>query len=88
MSGHLDIIGLNEYYGWYNPDFDELVMLGKLDYVKGISPWILYDFRAVRRMNRFQNGWNRKGLIAQDKRTKKQAFAVLRDFYRAVAQNT
>ena len=49
----------------------------KLDYIKGISPWILYDFRASRRFNRFQRGFNRKGLIASDKKTRKLAFYIL-----------
>lgn len=24
LAGHLDLIGINEYYGWYNPDFGQL----------------------------------------------------------------
>ncbi len=125
----LDIIGLNEYYGWYRTDFYELVSLGenskpakpviiselgagakaghhgtihekfteeymenlyklqietikKLDYVKGMTPWILYDFTCPRRQNQFQKGYNRKGLIAEDKKTKKKAFFVLQKFYK------
>jgi beta-glucuronidase len=124
----LDIIGLNEYYGWYKTRFDDLIDLGenskpekpvlitefgagakaghhgsksekfteeyaefvykkqiatisKLNYVKGMSPWILYDFTCPRRNNRYQNGYNRKGLIAEDKKTKKLPFYVLKDFY-------
>jgi beta-glucuronidase len=50
-----------------------------------MSPWILYDFRASRRYNRFQRGYNRKGLIAQDKQTKKLAFYVLQKFYQQKA---
>lgn len=132
LADELDVIGLNEYYGWYNPNYEELVQLGEnsnpdkpviitetgagalagqhgsrsdrfteeymedvyrhqvaiirtLDYIKGMSPWILYDFRASRRYNRFQQGWNRKGLIAADKQTKKLAFAVLQAFYQEKA---
>ena len=127
----LDVIGLNEYYGWYDPDYEELARIGRnsqpdkpvvisetgadalaghhgkgelfteeymaevyrnqiailsrLDYVKGISPWILYDFRSPRRQNRYQQGFNRKGLIAADKRTKKAAFQVLQAFYKEKA---
>jgi len=128
----LDVIGLNEYYGWYEPNYKELVKLGKnsqpqkpviitetgagalaghhgtttdmfteeymehvykrqievirtLDYVQGMSPWILYDFRTPRRCNRFQQGFNRKGLIAEDKRTKKKAFYGLQEFYQEKA---
>ena len=64
---------------------NQIAILSRLDYVKGISPWILYDFRSPRRQNRYQQGFNRKGLIAADKRTKKAAFQVLQAFYRAKA---
>ena len=53
----------------------------QLDYVKGITPWILYDFRTPRRVNRYQQGFNRKGLIASDKKTRKPAFYILQQFY-------
>ena len=60
--------------------------LGRLDYIRDMSPWILYDFRAEKRMNRYQKGWNRKGLIAQDKATKKDAFAALAGNYLRLAE--
>lgn len=129
LTAFLDVIGLNEYYGWYKTRFEELDVLGKnsnpdkpviitefgagakaghhgtisekfteeymehiyekqirtiknLDYVKGLTPWILYDFTCPRRQNKYQNGYNRKGLIAEDKKTKKKAFFVLQRFYR------
>ena len=127
LAGALDIIGINEYYGWYDENFDELAIIGRnsapdrpvvisetgadgdhekgperglfstayqsevyekqiatlsdLDYIKGISPWILYDFRVERRQNVFQRGWNRKGLIAADKQTRKPAFGLLAAHY-------
>jgi len=124
----LDIIGVNEYYGWYDRDFEklprllenskpskpvvvcefgadaragfrgsieelfseemqahiygqQLAAIGACPYVKGLSPWILYDFRSPRRMNRYQEGFNRKGLMDADRVTAKKAFGVLRDFY-------
>ena len=130
LADELDIIGINEYYGWYDPDFGKLPRIlansdpskpvivcefggdarsgqrGTVDelftedkqarlyerqievirncpYIKGISPWILYDFRCPRRLNRYQEGFNRKGLIDADRRTKKLAFAVLAEFYTA-----
>jgi beta-glucuronidase len=132
LTQYLDVIGLNEYYGWYKPNFEELEVLGrnsnpdkpvvisefgagakaghhgsvsekfteeymenvyekqirtikKLDYVKGLTPWILYDFTCPRRQNRYQNGYNRKGLIAEDKETKKKAFFTLQSFYRGMS---
>lgn len=128
LARHIDVIGLNEYYGWYEENFDELGEIGRnsapdrpvvisetgadgdgtdqgpkrglfslayqdevyakqietlrgLDYVKGMSPWILYDFRVERRQGIFQRGWNRKGLIAADKATKKPAFHRLAAYY-------
>jgi len=124
----LDIIGVNEYYGWYDPDFgklprilensnpskpvvlcefgggarvgqrgsaDELftedmqrhiyerqvAVIGACGYIKGTTPWILYDFRCPRRLNRFQENFNRKGLLDCDRVTKKLAFKVMADFY-------
>jgi len=129
LAPFLDVIGLNEYYGWYEPDFDnvrevvansspdrpviisefgagakagnhgpadqlfteeymehvyqqQIEVIRDLEYVSGMTPWILYDFTCPRRKNRFQRGYNRKGLIAEDKTTKKKAFFTLQAFYR------
>jgi beta-glucuronidase len=129
LAASLDVIGVNEYYGWYDPDFDKLpkilansdpgkpvlicefgggARLGqrgtaddlftedkqkalyekqvetfkKCAYIAGTTPWILYDFRCPRRLNRYQEGFNRKGLIDQDRKTKKAAFEVMRNFYK------
>jgi beta-glucuronidase len=130
---HLDIIGINEYFGWYDPDFskfpellensspdkpviitefgggalsghhgseDELFTeenqraiyrkqveaIRKIPYIAGTTPWILYDFRTPKRTNRFQRGYNRKGLLSPDKRHKKLAFFVMQEFYRELAE--
>lgn len=128
LAEHLDIIGLNEYYGWYEENFDDLIVLGensspskpvvitetgaegvigdnaptsgpfsenymaevyrkqteylpKLNYIRGFTPWLLYDYRTERRQNPYQKGFNCKGLITADKVTRKKAFYILRDFY-------
>jgi beta-glucuronidase len=135
LAEKLDIIGLNEYFGWYDPDYDKLPALFRnsnpdrpvfitefgggalaghrgsinefftedrqrhiyeeqiksfrqIPYLKGISPWILFDFRCPRRTNVFQRGYNRKGLLGEDKVTRKKAFAVLQEFYREIADAT
>ena len=122
------MIGLNEYFGWYEPDFSGLDRLlansdpGKpvivsetgadalpghrgagrvlftedwqaefyrqqvrrlaaTPYVAGIAAWLLYDFRTERRQTRFQKGFNRKGLIAEDKTTRKLAFWALSELF-------
>jgi beta-glucuronidase len=48
---------------------------------RGISPWILKDFRSPRRFHgRYQNYWNRKGVVDENGQ-QKAAFAVLRKHY-------
>jgi beta-glucuronidase len=133
LGADLDVLGLNEYVGWYDglpakcdtlswtaaddkkpivvsefgadakaglhgdalTRFSEeyqadlyrrqLAMLARVPAVRGMSPWILVDFRSPRRpLPGVQDGWNRKGLVANDGR-KKKAFGVLRDAYRALA---
>ena len=59
-------------------------MLRRVPAVRGMSPWILVDFRSPRRpLPEVQDGWNRKGLVSNDGR-KKAAFGVLRDAYREI----
>ncbi len=59
-----------------------LKMLSKIPQFRGVSPWILYDFRSPRRvLPNIQDGWNRKGVIGQNG-TKKKAFFVLKNFYK------
>jgi beta-glucuronidase len=128
LSEYLDVIGANEYLGWYsfkiddiasfkwNTNFnkplivsefgggakyglhgdeqtiwteeyqnaiyrEQLKMLSKIVFLRGISPWILYDFRSPRRpLPGIQDFYNRKGLISNDG-NKKQAFYTLQKFY-------
>lgn len=58
-----------------------LEMLSQIPQLRGLSPWILVDFRSPRRsLPGIQDGWNRKGLISEDGQ-RKQAFGVLQAFY-------
>ncbi len=129
LEKHLDVIGINEYYGWYIPDFNEweellsnsnpkkpvvvsetgagaksghhgpedelfteenqadvyrkqIRSIDESSLIHGMTPWVLYDFRTPKRQNKFQLGFNRKGLIDSDKSTKKMAFYVLQTYYR------
>ncbi len=132
LGADLDVLGLNEYVGWYDglpakcdtlawsaaydkpivvsefgagakaglhgdarTRFSEeyqadlyrrqLAMLRRVPAVRGMSPWILVDFRSPRRpLPGVQDGWNRKGLVAPDG-ARKQAFTVLRHAYRELA---
>jgi beta-glucuronidase len=59
----------------------QLNMLQGIPDLRGMTPWILADFRSPRRPHPvYQNFWNRKGLIS-DTGQKKKAFFVLKDFY-------
>ncbi len=56
-------------------------MMRNIDFMAGLSPWILMDFRSSRRpLRRIQDDFNRKGLISEQG-MKKQAFYILRDYY-------
>ena len=129
LAESLDIIGINEYCGWYTPDFGKLpelmansdpdkpvvitefgadamrgfegpadlkgteayqaavyekqmeVLLG-ISYIRGMSPWLLYDFRCPRRTSSIQKYYNRKGLLDETRTYRKQAFHVLQRYYR------
>ena len=52
-------------------------MLSKIPQFRGVSPWILYDFRSPKRvLPNVQDGWNRKGLVGQNG-TKKKAILLV-----------
>jgi beta-glucuronidase len=60
----------------------QLSMLNRIPQLRGMSPWVLMDFRSpVRPLPGIQDGFNRKGLVS-NKGEKKQAFFVLQKAYR------
>jgi beta-glucuronidase len=60
---------------------ETLLMLDKIPQLRGVTPWILADFRSPRRvLPDIQDGWNRKGLISETG-NKKKAFFVLQNYY-------
>jgi beta-glucuronidase len=60
----------------------QFVMLNKIPQLRGMSPWVLMDFRSpVRQLPGVQDLFNRKGLIS-DQGEKKQAFFVLQKAYK------
>jgi beta-glucuronidase len=124
----LDILGVNEYMGWYTgkaEDCDtiqwslpqkpvimsefgaeakfgnhggvhdrwteeqqafvlehQIGMLSRIPQLRGDTPWILMDFRSpTRNIPYLQDGYNRKGLIAEDGK-KKQGFFTLQKAYK------
>jgi beta-glucuronidase len=59
----------------------QLRMLERIPSLRGMTPWILADFRSPRRpLPGIQDYWNRKGLIS-NRGEKKQAFFVLKRYY-------
>ncbi|MCB0486290.1 MAG: beta-glucuronidase, partial [Flavobacteriaceae bacterium] len=61
-----------------------LKMIEKIPNIRGVSPWILADFRSPRRLLPvIQDGWNRKGLISNNGE-KKKAFYTMQQFYEKI----
>jgi beta-glucuronidase len=57
-------------------------MLSKIAQLRGMSPWVLMDFRSPNRpLVGIQDEFNRKGLVS-DQGQKKQAFYVLQKVYK------
>jgi beta-glucuronidase len=60
----------------------QLGMLNRIPQLRGMSPWILMDFRSPNRpLAGIQDGYNRKGLISE-KGEKKQAYFILQKAYK------
>jgi len=60
----------------------QLGMLNRITQLRGMSPWILMDFRSpVRQLPGIQDGFNRKGLIS-DQGEKKAAFSIVQKAYK------
>jgi beta-glucuronidase len=63
----------------------QVAMLKRIPFLRGLSPWILMDFRSPRRdLPGVQDYYNRKGLIS-DQGQKKKAFFVLQEYYNSLA---
>jgi beta-glucuronidase len=132
LGDALDVIGFNEYIGWYEgrPESADITqwrvafekplivsefgggakaglhgsldrrwseeyqadiyrhqigMLNRIPQLRGMSPWVLMDFRSPNRpLVGIQDEFNRKGLIS-DQGQKKQAFFVLQKAYKEKA---
>lgn len=60
---------------------ETLKMLDQIKQLRGLSPWVLVDFKSPRRvLPEIQDNYNRKGLISE-KGEKKKAFYVLKKYY-------
>jgi len=59
----------------------QIAMLKTISPLRGVSPWILTDFRSPRRpLPKIQDFYNRKGLISNNGE-KKKAYWILKQFY-------
>jgi beta-glucuronidase len=135
VGSYIDVLGCNEYAGWYVPWRNELAafpwetpfnkpiimsefggealygnhgdkdvasswseehqeqlyqrqlkMLANIPFLRGTTPWILFDFRSPKRLlPNLQDGWNRKGLLS-DQGQKKKSFFVMQNFYKSMAE--
>ncbi|HVZ99174.1 MAG TPA: glycoside hydrolase family 2 TIM barrel-domain containing protein [Caulobacterales bacterium] len=88
-SGFHDAEGTHKFSEEFQAEYYRrtLEMAAKVPFLRGMSPWILKDFRSPRRQHPvYQQGWNRKGLVSPTG-GRKQAFAVLAEHYRARAAN-
>ena len=66
---------------------DNLKMFSHIPNLRGISPWILFDFRSPFRFHPNQGGeWNRKGLVS-DQGYRKKAWYIIRDYYSSFNKN-
>lgn len=88
LAGFHDPLDERKFSEEFQADYyrQTLAMAAKIPFLRGLSPWILKDFRSPLRTDPvYQQGWNRKGLESETGR-RKLAFAVLADYYRAVAR--
>lgn len=128
LGQDLDVLGYNEYLGWYQGKPDDIPqytwqdpmgkpvimsefgagaqaglhgpateyfteeyqdnvfrqqfqMLDRIPFLRGMTPWVLMDFRSpMRQLPGIQDDYNRKGLVS-DKGEKKKAFFTLQEYY-------
>ena len=60
----------------------QFVMLSKIPQLRGVTPWVLTDFRSTtRNIPKLQDGYNRKGLLSEQGKQKK-AFLFVQRAYR------
>lgn len=72
-----------DYQEWFYKE--QIAMMKRMpENYRGMSPWILTDFRSPRRNHPvYQEGWNRKGLI-DNEGNKKKAFYILQNYYNEI----
>jgi len=60
---------------------DQIEMFKTIPNLCGTSPWLLFDYRSLGRMNQvYQKGYNRKGLLSE-KGEKKNAWYIMNEYF-------
>ena len=61
---------------------DQIEMFNTIPNLCGLCPWLLFDYRSLGRMNQmYQHGYNRKGLISEN-RDKKKSWYIMNEYYK------
>lgn len=61
---------------------DQTEMFNTIPNLCGVSPWLLFDYKSLGRMNQVhQKGYNRKGLLSE-KGEKKKAWYIMHDYFK------
>jgi beta-glucuronidase len=84
MANFHDPVLKRKYSEEFQADFyrKTLDMADRIEFLAGVSPWILKDFQTPRREHPvYQNGWNRKGVVSETGE-RKLSFYVLSDYYK------
>jgi len=78
---------IDEASGW-TEEYQKQVYIDQIEMFKtipnlcGISPWLLFDYKSLGRMNQvYQKGYNRKGLLSE-KGEKKKAWYIMNEYYK------
>lgn len=65
---------------------DNLEMFKHIPNLRGVSPWILFDFRSPFRFHPTnQDGWNRKGLVS-DQGYRKKAWYLMKAYFDSIKE--
>lgn len=63
---------------------DNLEMFKHIPNLRGVSPWVLFDFRSPFRFHPTnQEDWNRKGLVS-DQGYRKKAWYIMKDYFESI----
>ncbi|GAA4770757.1 beta-glucuronidase [Stakelama sediminis] len=88
-AGVHDSTGTHKFSEEYQAEYyrQTLAMAAKIPFLRGMSPWILKDFRSPRRQHPvYQQGWNRKGLESETGVRKEAFFVLARQYARWAKQ--